>query len=103
MRNLFGYDSTNITDDVRAVLKENSPLTYVTPGLPPFLICQGSADKTVPANQSIAFVEKLRSVGVSTDLIEIPEGQHRIADWKKFDPSWQRKMIVWLNERMGNE
>jgi len=103
MRNLFGYDSTNITDDVRAVLKENSPLTYVTPGLPPFLICQGSADKTVPANQSIAFVEKLRSVGVSTDLIEIPEGQHRIADWKKFDPAWQRKMIVWLNERMGNE
>jgi len=103
MRNLFGYDSTNITDDVRAVLKENSPLTHVTPGLPPFLICQGSADKTVPANQSIAFVEKLRSVGVSTDLIEIPEGQHRIADWKKFDPSWQRKMIVWLNERMGNQ
>ena len=49
MRNLFGYDTTNITDDVRAVLKKNSPLTYVKPGLPPFLIIQGSADKTAAA------------------------------------------------------
>jgi len=49
MRNLFGFDSTNLTDEVRARLREDSPLTYVHPGLPPFLIVQGSADSTVPA------------------------------------------------------
>ena len=101
MCNLFGYDKTNITGNVRAVLKENSPLTYVKPGLPPFLIIQGSADKTVPANQSLAFQEKLKAAGVPCDLILIPEGQHRIADWKKLDPAWQDKLIAWLNEKLG--
>ena len=61
MRALFNYDSTNMTDGVRAVLKENSPLTYVKAGLPPFLILQGSADKTVPAEQSRGVSEKPQS------------------------------------------
>jgi len=101
MRNLFGYTATNITDDVRAVLKENSPLTYVKPGLSPFLIVQGSADKTVPANQSLAFLEKLRAAGVNCEMITITNGQHRIADWVKFDPVWQGKVAAWLNEKLA--
>ena len=101
MRNLFNCDSTNLTDSVRAVLKEYSPLTYVQPGLPPFLIIQGSADKTVPAGQSLAFQEKLKAAGVDCDLIMIPEGQHRIADWVNFDPDWQGKLISWLNEKLA--
>ncbi|HEV2695786.1 MAG TPA: pectinesterase family protein [Verrucomicrobiae bacterium] len=101
MENLFGLDTTNITDGVRKVLKENSPLTYVQPDLPPFLIVQGSADKTVPVNQSLAFREKLKGAGVSCDMIVIPEAQHRIADWKNFDPDWQSKLMNWLNERLA--
>ena len=73
MKALFDYDTTNISDSVRAVLKENSPLTYVKAGLPPFLIVQGSADKTVPAGQSLAFQKALKAVGVDCDLIMIPE------------------------------
>ncbi|HXS69531.1 MAG TPA: pectinesterase family protein [Candidatus Polarisedimenticolia bacterium] len=102
MRALFNYDKTNITDSVRAVLKENSPLTYVKPGLPPFIILQGSADKTVPAPQSLAFQKKLKEAGVDCDLILIPEGQHRIADWNRFDPAWQGKLVAWLNEKLGS-
>jgi len=101
MRNLFGYDHTNITEDVRSVLWTNSPLTYVKAGLPPFLIVQGSADKTVPAEQSRAFAEKLKTTGVPCDYLEIPEGQHRIADWKKFDADWQGKVVSWLNAKLG--
>ena len=100
MRALFNWNSTNITDSARAVLKENSPLTYVKPGLPPFLILQGSADKTVPAAQSIAFQKALKAAAVDSDLILIPDGQHRIADWDKFDPEWQRKLVAWLNDNM---
>ena len=103
MKALFGYDQTNLTDEVRAVLKENSPLTYVQPGLPPFLIFQGSADKTVPAGQSLAFQEKLKVAGVECDLIMIPGGQHKIADWAKFDPAWHGKLIAWLNEKLPAE
>jgi pectinesterase len=101
MKALFNYDTTNITDSVRSVLKENSPLTYVKPGLPPFLILQGSADKTVPAPQSLAFEKALKAAGVDCDLIMIPEGQHRIADWSQFDSDWQKKLVTWLNEKLG--
>jgi alpha-L-fucosidase 2 len=101
MKALFNYDTTNLTDSARVVLKENSPSTYVKPGLPPFLIIQGSADKTVPAEQSLAFQKKLSAAGVGCDLILIPEGQHRIADWIQFDPQWQGKLISWLNEKLA--
>jgi len=34
-------------------------------------------------------------------LLMIPDGQHRIADWTKFDPAWQQKLISWLNEKLA--
>lgn len=101
MKALFHWDSTNITDSARVVLKETSPLTYVKPGLPPFLILQGSADKTVPAEQSKAFQAKLKAAGVDCDLILIPEGQHRINDWKQFSPGWQEKLVAWLTAELA--
>ncbi len=100
MKALFNWDTTNITDNARSVLKENSPLTYVKPGLPPFLILQGSVDRTVPAGQSLAFQKALKAADVKCDLIMIPEGQHRIADWTQFDPDWQRKLMAWLDEKL---
>jgi acetyl esterase/lipase len=103
MRNLFGYDTTNITDAVRAVLKENSPLTCVKPGLPPFLIVQGSADKTVPYQQSVNFLSSLQAAGVPCNLITITNGQHRIADWVKFDPAWPGRIAAWLNDNLGSK
>ena len=72
----------------------------VNAGLPPFLIVQGTADKTVPQNQSLAFQEKMQGVGATCDFIAIPEGQHRIADWKKFDPDWANKVVAWLNDKL---
>ncbi len=101
MRNLFGYDSTNITDSVRAVLKKNSPLTYVKPGLPPFLLINGNADKTVPFGQTESFFKALKAANVDATLISIPEGQHRIADWKKFTPDWQQQLVKWLDEKLA--
>jgi dipeptidyl aminopeptidase/acylaminoacyl peptidase len=82
------------------VFKENSPVTYIKAGLPPFLILQGSADKTVPAEQSQAFQKKLQAAGVDCNMILIPEGQHRIADWHHFVPEWQTKLISWLSEKL---
>lgn len=101
MRNLFGYESSNLTDSVRAVLKENSPLTYVQPGLPPFLLINGSADKTVPAGQTEKFFKALQAANVDATLIVIPEGQHRISDWKKFSPDWQAQLARWLDEKLA--
>ncbi len=101
MRNLFGYESSNLTDSVRVVLKKNSPLTYVKPGLPPFLLINGSADKTVPVGQTEAFYQALKAAKVDATLLVIPEGQHRINDWKKFTPDWQQQLVNWLNEKLA--
>jgi len=101
MRNLFNCDSTNLTDEVRAVLKKNSPLTYVRSGLPPFLLINGSADKTVPIGQTENFFKALKAANVDATLIVIPEGQHRIVDWKKFTPDWQQQLIMWLYEKLS--
>jgi pectinesterase len=101
MRHLFGYESSNITDEVRVVLKKNSPLTYVRPGLPPFLLLNGTADKTVPFTQTENFYHALKAANVDATLIPIPEGQHRIADWKKFVPDWQQQLADWLNVKLA--
>jgi pectinesterase len=101
MRNLFGYEATNITEEVRAVLTENSPLTYVQPGLPPFLLINGSADKTVPLGQTENFAKALKAANVDVTLIVIPEGQHRISEWKKFTPDWQQQLVNWLKEKLA--
>jgi dipeptidyl aminopeptidase/acylaminoacyl peptidase len=85
---------------VRAGLHENSPLTYVHPGLPPFLLVQGSADKTVPYEQSVKFRTSLKAANVTCDLITITNGQHRIADWVQYDPAWQGRVISWLQQAL---
>ena len=66
-----------------------------------FVAADGSADKTVSAGQSLAFQEKLTAAGVDCDLIVIPEGQHRISDWGKFDPTWQGKLVSWLEAKLA--
>ncbi|HTB82044.1 MAG TPA: pectinesterase family protein [Candidatus Sulfotelmatobacter sp.] len=101
MQNLFDFGTTNITDSVRAVLKKNSPLTYVKPGLPPFLLINGTADKTVPFGQTENFYNALKAAKVDATLVPIPEGQHRIADWKKFVPDWQQQLKQWLEAKLA--
>ncbi len=101
MRALFGFDTTNLTDEARTVLKENSPTSYVHPGLPPFLLVQGSEDKTVLYRHTLGFQKQLQSVGVACDLMVITNGQHAIADWVKFAPDWQTRMAGWLEQTLG--
>jgi acetyl esterase/lipase len=48
---ILGEQITRIPDVVRAA----NPETYVRPGLPPFYIQHGTADSTVPYQQSLTF------------------------------------------------
>jgi acetyl esterase/lipase len=45
-----------------------SPVTYVAPGDPPFLILHGDQDKTVPLAQNEEFADALRKAGVEVTL-----------------------------------
>lgn len=101
MCNLFDYGTTNITDERRTTLKRYSPLTYVKPGLQPFLLIQGSADRTVPCRETTHFMAALRDAGVPCDLLVITNGQHRIAAWSDFNADWQGQLARWLAIKLG--
>ena len=53
-----------------------SPLTYVTPGDPPFLIMHGDKDGTVPPNQSQLLFDALKKAGVSAHFHTIHGAGH---------------------------
>lgn len=53
-----------------------SPVTYVTPDDPPFLIIQGEFDTTVPPNQSTRFLRKLNQSDLDAELIMVENAGH---------------------------
>ncbi|MGD0016183.1 MAG: pectinesterase family protein [Verrucomicrobiia bacterium] len=90
-----------LTDETRAVLREISPINYIKPGLPPFLLIHGTEDKSVPYVQSVNFQAKLKEAGVPCEIITVQGAPHRLTEWNKFDASYREKMIDWLNRTLG--
>ncbi len=56
--------------------RQASPLTYVTPDDPPFLIMHGDKDNVVPYNQSELLYEALKKAGVEVTLYCVKGGGH---------------------------
>jgi acetyl esterase/lipase len=70
-----------------------SPLLLATADDAPFLFVHGDADTTVPIEHSRLMDEKLRSLGVASELVEIPGGGH--GDFFRKDPQgeyWKRTL-----------
>jgi len=59
--------------------REASPLTYVSPTAPPFLIQQGAADGIVPLKQSQKLYDALKAIGVPAELVVYPGVAHSFA------------------------
>ena len=91
-----------IDDGGRAALQEISPIHYVSSNLPPYLLIHGTADQSVPYEQSIAFQAKLKANGVRCDLITIEGAPHRISEWDKFGVDYRQKMAGWLWRILGS-
>jgi acetyl esterase/lipase len=60
-----------VTDEEkrRAIGRQVSPVTHVTPDDPPTLIVHGDADKLVPIQQAERIVAKFREAGVPAELV----------------------------------
>ncbi len=89
-----------LTPESLGLLREISPLNHVRPGLPPFLLIHGDADKTVPIQQSLDFQAKLRASDVRCDLMIIPGAPHALASWEKISPDYPARMIEWLRQNL---
>ncbi|MBQ4224349.1 MAG: prolyl oligopeptidase family serine peptidase [Prevotella sp.] len=53
-----------------------SPITYVKPGGPRFLVFHGQADNVVPHCQGVNFSEALKKAGRLEEFVSVPDGQH---------------------------
>ncbi|KJL47286.1 Acetyl esterase [Microbacterium hydrocarbonoxydans] len=58
------------------MLRRASPIEYVSPSAPPFLLIHGLDDHAVPYEQSEMLHEKLRAKGVSSTLVGVPAADH---------------------------
>ena len=101
MRNLLGRDTMD--KGTLKLLAAMSPIHHVKPGLPPFLLMQGDSDKTVPPPFTEKFAAKLKEDDVPCELAFLKGPGHRIADWEKFDPAYQKKLVDWLNQKLSTE
>jgi acetyl esterase len=85
----------------RARLRDLSPLNYIRPGLPAFLLVGGTEDKSVPYSQSVNFQTRLAAAGVPNKLITITNAGHRISEWEPLHPGWQDKAKAWIESTLG--
>jgi acetyl esterase len=95
---LFGI--TTMDDAARKTIRDASPITYVTPGLPPFLLVHGTADTRVAVDQSRRFQAKLKAAGNPCDLLLVEGAGHGLVHWEKVDASYKEKVIRWLRQAM---
>ena len=69
---LIGGAPADLPDMVSLI----SPITYVSPSCPPFIVFHGQADTVVPHCQGVYFSEELKKAGKLKEFISVPEGQH---------------------------
>ena len=96
---LFG--GAMLDEAIAARLQAASPINFVRPGLPPFLLLHGTADKSVPFENSLNLQAKLRAAGDVCDLIVIPDGAHGMINWKKIAPDYQQRVVAWLTRTLA--
>jgi alpha-L-fucosidase 2 len=77
-------------------LHDISPIFFVTKNLPPYLLVHGTADQSVPYDQSVQWQAKLQALGVPCDLITIQDGPHVMGRWETLDPTYKDKTAAWL-------
>jgi acetyl esterase/lipase len=63
-------------DEKPDVCRDATPLTHISPGMPPFLIFHGEKDTAVPLTQTLALAERLKQAGVSVKRVVVQNGTH---------------------------
>ncbi len=92
----------NACSDAPQRCKDASPLTFVRPGLPPFLILHGTADQTAPYAQATAFVAALQAAHDPVKLFTAPGAPHTFWSQPKWtEPSFEA-MYAFLADTIGH-
>jgi acetyl esterase/lipase len=88
-----------------ALLAPASPVTYITPDDPPFLIFHGDEDGVVPIEQATILDGRLRAAGVPSTMVIVKGGDHSLnpLPGKTSEPTWQeisRMVLEFLKKNL---
>jgi alpha-L-fucosidase 2 len=91
---LFGRNTFD--DEARRLMTAASPLLHLKRGLPPVLLVHGTADASVPYDQSVAWQKRSRELGLVCDFITIKDGVHGMISWDAVAPTYRQDVVAWL-------
>ncbi len=95
----FGVDQLDAAG--LAKLREDSPITGVHAGMPPFLCIHGNHDDQVAYEQTPELCAAMHKVGATCDIITIEGGGHGMGRWKAPEMQhWKPEMIAWLKKTL---
>jgi alpha-L-fucosidase 2 len=80
----------------RALLRDLSPVNFIRPGLPPFVLVHGTADNSVPYAQSLQLRDRLRAARVPVEQITLTNAPHRITEWRLYQADWAEQLVAML-------
>ena len=97
---LFGIQSVD-AESAPALIKA-SPITYISPDMPPFLLIHGSSDEDVPYAQSVEMCKKMKDAGAHCDLITVKGAPHGMDHWEpRPEFRWYKKALTdWLQKTL---
>jgi alpha-L-fucosidase 2 len=90
-------------EEAQKIMREASPLLHVKRGLPPFLLVHGTADASVPYEQSVIWQKRVRELGGTCDLITIKDGVHGMIGWDAVAPDYKQQVVAWLQKTLKVE
>jgi acetyl esterase/lipase len=84
-----------------ALYVKASPITHLDAKDPPFLFLHGTADTTVPFEQSVAMMTKLRDLGIDTALYEAKGAKHAFFNKPPHFRPTLKRMEAFLDKHFG--
>jgi alpha-L-fucosidase 2 len=93
---LFGILAVDAT--TVSTLVKGSPVTYIHPDMPPYLLIHGSKDEDVPYAQSVEMCRDMKAAGARCELVTVEGGVHGMDHWEPHpEMHWYKKaMVDWL-------
>lgn len=98
---LFGLPPDRLDSATVQLLQDASPLAFVRPDLPPFLLLHGTADQSVDYPGSLIWKAALDALGVPCELLTIPRGVHVMGNWDRMSPpqtAYKAQVVAWLQQ-----
>ena len=83
------------------LLRRASPMTRISPKLPPLLLVHGGADNEVPVDQARGYCDAVNKAKGRCRLVEVAGASHRSENWWPTQWSYKADVTSWISTLSG--